>query len=79
MCFGLDGAGDIGAWGVIVNYPADKVISNYHSELNALQLSVVVALDRRVALEAFFCADQGLCSMAQAEGLRMINPRIPSM
>jgi PIN domain len=45
--------------------------------LDALQLSVVLALDRRVALDAFVCADQGLCSVAQAEGLRIINPGIP--
>jgi hypothetical protein len=44
--------------------------------LDALQLSVALALHRRVTLEAFVCADQGLCSVAQEEGLRIINPEI---
>jgi uncharacterized protein len=44
--------------------------------LDALQLSVALALHRRVALDAFVCADQGLCSVAQEEGLRIINPEI---
>jgi predicted nucleic acid-binding protein len=42
--------------------------------LDALQLSVALALHRRVTLDAFVCADQGLCSVAQEEGLRIINP-----
>jgi hypothetical protein len=42
--------------------------------LDALQLSVALALHRRVALDAFVCADQGLCSAAQEEGPRIINP-----
>jgi hypothetical protein len=42
--------------------------------LDALQLSVALALHRRVPLDAFVCADQGLCSVAQEEGLRIINP-----
>ena len=44
--------------------------------LDALQLSVALALHRRVALDAFVCADQGLCSVAQDEGLRILNPEL---
>jgi hypothetical protein len=46
--------------------------------LDALQLSVALALHRRVALNAFVCADQGLCSVAQEEGIRIINPEFSS-
>ena len=46
--------------------------------LDALQLSVALTLHRRVALDAFVCADQGLCSVAQEEGLRIINPEFPA-
>jgi hypothetical protein len=46
--------------------------------LDALQLSVALALHRRVALDAFVCADQGLCRVAQEEGLHIINPEFSS-
>jgi hypothetical protein len=42
--------------------------------LDALQLSVALALHQRMTLDAFVCADQGLCSVAREEGLRIINP-----
>jgi predicted nucleic acid-binding protein len=44
--------------------------------LDALQLSMALALHRRVTLDAFVCADQGLCSVAQEEGLCIINPEL---
>jgi predicted nucleic acid-binding protein len=44
--------------------------------LDALQLSVALALHRRVTLDAFVCADQGLCGVAQEEGLHIINPEL---
>jgi hypothetical protein len=44
--------------------------------LDALQLSVALALHRRVTLGAFVCADQGLCGVAQQEGLHIINPEL---
>jgi hypothetical protein len=44
--------------------------------LDALQLSVALALHGRVTLDAFVCADQGLCGVAQEEGLHIFNPEL---
>jgi hypothetical protein len=44
--------------------------------LDALQLSVALALHRRILLDAFVCADQSLCGVAEGEGIRIINPEL---
>jgi hypothetical protein len=44
--------------------------------LDALQLSVALTRHRRVTLEALVCTDEGLCYVAQEEGLHIINPEI---
>ena len=42
--------------------------------LDALQLAVALDQRRRGMLDAFVCADQNLCRIAQEEGLSVINP-----
>jgi hypothetical protein len=42
--------------------------------LDALQLSVALDLRRRGVLEYFVCADNSLCSVANEEGLLILNP-----
>lgn len=42
--------------------------------LDAIQLSVAVAGHRQGVVAHFVCADKALCSIAQAEGLTVINP-----
>ena len=45
--------------------------------LDALQLAVALSQRRRGTLDAFVCADQNLCRIAQEEGLLVINPEQP--
>jgi predicted nucleic acid-binding protein len=45
--------------------------------LNALQLAVAVDLNEPGQAIEFVCADQGLCSLAIAEGLSVVNPEVP--
>jgi len=58
---------------------AERLIQQYGvtrslRTLDALQLSVALALHRRLILDAFVCADQSLCGVAEEERLRIINP-----
>ena len=50
------------------------VRSRLHT-LDALQLTVALALSQRGMIDHFVCADQTLCEIAMAEGLAVINPR----
>jgi predicted nucleic acid-binding protein len=45
--------------------------------LDALQLSVALALRTQALLDHFVCADVRLCAVAQLEGLPVINPELP--
>ena len=45
--------------------------------LDAIQLAVALGLNASVPLAAFVCADNGLCRVAAAEGLPVINPEVP--
>ena len=42
--------------------------------LDALQLAIALAAQKRGRIDYFVCADKALCSIAQAEGLPVINP-----
>jgi uncharacterized protein len=42
--------------------------------LDALQLTMALALAHRGMIDCFVCADQRLCEVAMAEGLIVINP-----
>ncbi len=42
--------------------------------LDALQLAIALAAQKRGRVDHFVCADKALCSIAQAEGLAVINP-----
>jgi predicted nucleic acid-binding protein len=42
--------------------------------LDAIQLSVALGADRQGIIDHFVCADKALCSIAQVEGLSVINP-----
>jgi predicted nucleic acid-binding protein len=45
--------------------------------LDAVQLAVALSLNTLGLLGAFVCADAGLCRIAAAEGLAVLNPEIP--
>ena len=45
--------------------------------LDALQLAVALSLRRQGLVHQMVCADRGLCSIAAAEGLAVINPEVP--
>lgn len=45
--------------------------------LDALQLAVALGLNAVAPLDAFVCADANLCSIAAAEGLKVLNPEVP--
>jgi len=45
--------------------------------LDALLLSVALDLRRRGMLHHFVCADRNLCTVAELEGLEVINPEQP--
>jgi predicted nucleic acid-binding protein len=45
--------------------------------LDALQLSASLGLNASGPLSAFVCADAGLCQIAIAESLPVVNPEIP--
>ncbi|HMV50183.1 MAG TPA: type II toxin-antitoxin system VapC family toxin [Blastocatellia bacterium] len=42
--------------------------------LDALQLAIALSAFRQGIIDFFVCADKALCSIAQAEGLSIINP-----
>jgi predicted nucleic acid-binding protein len=42
--------------------------------LDALQLAIALAARKKRMIDFFVCADKALCSIAQAEGLSVINP-----
>src|SRR5690606_18936921 len=44
--------------------------------LDALQLAVALALHRRITFDAFVCADQSRCGVADEERLHIINPEL---
>ncbi len=45
--------------------------------LDAIQLSMALSLNVTDPLDAFVCADAGLCQVAIADGLPVVNPEIP--
>jgi len=45
--------------------------------LDAIQLAVALSLNASGSLSAFVCADTGLCQIAAAEGLTIVNPEVP--
>ncbi len=45
--------------------------------LDALQLAVAIDLNEPGQPIEFVCADHGLCSLAIAEGLSVVNPEVP--
>lgn len=51
----------------------------YHSlrTLDGIQLAVALSPNVSGPLGAFVCADTGLCQIAAAEGLTVVNPEIP--
>ena len=42
--------------------------------LDALQLAIALEAQKKGKIDYFVCADKALCSIAQAEGLSVINP-----
>jgi predicted nucleic acid-binding protein len=61
---------------------AERLLRTYASTrnlrtLDALQLAVALDHKRRETVDYFVCADTALSSIAQNEGLRMINPEQP--
>jgi len=42
--------------------------------LDALQLAIALNAHQQGMIDFFVCADKTLCSIAQAEGLSVINP-----
>jgi predicted nucleic acid-binding protein len=45
--------------------------------LDAIQLAAALCLRRQGLIHQFVCAGRGLCSIAAAEGLAVINPEVP--
>jgi predicted nucleic acid-binding protein len=45
--------------------------------LDAIQLAVALSLRRQGVVHQLVCADRGLCSIAAAEGLVVVNPEVP--
>ena len=76
-----------GLWRIVQITPADfqraQQLLVHHAParslrtLDALQLTVALALNNIVPLDDFICADANLCNIAAAEGIAVINPEIP--
>jgi hypothetical protein len=45
--------------------------------LDAIQLAVALHLHQAAPVDYFICADQELCTVADIEGLSVINPQQP--
>lgn len=63
---------------------AERLIRDHARErslrtLDALQLAVALDVRRRTGLDHFVCADRGLCAVARAVGLSVINPDEPPL